>query len=262
VFLSEIGSVLQQYDIAMKKTRAAALRCISMIRVEDPITFEPLQKIIGGAMSRFSDVRDRAEITLVSTFGYTAYEAIKEKIVDIAFTYNIPCSNPDDSFGRTSLGNRLLATDTLVVEMSSSHPLADKDVVDFQDLQNVRISVPADAVYDDWRNMLSELFARNGVIPHFDMRVVNSINDYSLLKLDNEVAITPRAYARTRGYIQTVQKDLVGECRRFGIYCIYDLDNPNELVTDLASQMQGAIDQATCDKSPSCVGGVSVMHLP
>jgi DNA-binding transcriptional LysR family regulator len=246
IFLKEAGLLLHQFDRAKKKIRDTAHYESSVITIEDPISFDILQQAIGRAIDISPEFGTSINISLVSTQGRTAIEAIVDGLVDIAFVFACPCTPIDSAHSKKQIIYVPLAKDRLRVRMNPDHPLAQKESIHFRDLQDVALMVPANKVYDDWRTIITEIFAKNGLTPNFNMRSVQTINEFSLLPLRDEVMLVSRGSGESHTFLCTVTRELVGGCNEFLHYAIYDSSNPNPRVPLFVKQISRDFEDVLC----------------
>lgn len=238
IFLGEAGFLIHHYNEAIKKCKAVEKSVSSELRVQDPVVFEALQHAIRDAMKLLLETDESADISLVSTQGQTALEAIVNDVVDVAFTFLCPGSNIEASHPKKNIIAVPLMKDRLRVQMDPKNALARKEYLQFEDLRNTLIMVPANKIYDDWRNIIVDIFSKNEMAPNFSMRVVQTINEFSLISPQEEVMLIATGTANEYRYPNFVRKEIKGPHNEFILYAIYDEDNPNPIVSLFTEQMR------------------------
>ncbi len=234
IFLDEAGFIVHHYNEAIKNCKAAERSAASELRIQDPVTFEPLQRAIRNAITRLFETGESADIALISTQGYTALEAVENNIVDIAFTFRCP----DASEIKNGIRAVPLMRDRLQVLMSPENALAQKEHLRFEDLQDTPIRVPANKVYDDWRNVIVDIFEQNEMTPNFSLRVIQTINEFSLASPRDEVMLVATDNANSDRYPNFVRKEIDGLFNHFILCAILREDNPNPVAPLFSEYMK------------------------
>lgn len=238
IFLEEAGFILHHYNEAIKSCKAAEKAAASELRIQDPVSFEPLQHAIRNAMARLFEAGESADIALISTQGHTALEAMENDIVDIAFTFRSPSSCSDVPNLKNGIRAVPLMRDRLQALMGPENTLAQKEHLRFEDLQHAPIRVPANKIYDDWRNVITDIFAKNEMTPNFSLRVIQTINEFSFIPPGDEVMLAATENASSDRYPNFVRKEIDGPFNELILYAIFREGNPNPAVPHFAEYMK------------------------
>jgi DNA-binding transcriptional LysR family regulator len=235
LLLNEAGDLMNHFEATINKCRDIARSVTNAIRIQDPISFEAFNRAIYNSIEPVSDITLSTEIIMVSTKGYTATDAIKAGIVDIAFAFICPNEYQETLGVKGNIVYIPIASDRLQVQMEANNPLAKMENISFADLQSTQILVPANKIYDDWREIVHTIFSMNQATPNFSMRVVSSINEFRSLPLRDLVLICSSGSAQINSYSKYLIREISSPKNQFYLCAICRNDNP--IASALAKQM-------------------------
>lgn len=196
-FLLTAQEILYELDIAVEKCRHIAGKCMYRLTVHDPLIDATIGNQAIPVFVKFAQNHSNVDLVLRTIKGETVSEALRNHSVDVG--YLMAYGDVDETIEerrRKGIVARPMRNRRFSVWMSADSPLAQKEKLYVEDLEDMQIFIAADRLFDDWRGLIDKMCRTHGFVPKIKLRVTPTINGYLAMSLNDGVILLSDAFTQ------------------------------------------------------------------
>ena len=167
------------------------------IAVHDPLIDATIGNQAIPVFVKFAQNHSNVDLVLHTIKGETVSEALRNHSVDVG--YLMAYGDVDETIEerrRKGIVARPMRNRRFSVWMSADSPLAQKEKLYVEDLEDMQIFIAADRLFDDWRGLIDKMCRTHGFVPKIKLRVTPTINGYLAMSLNDGVILLSDAFAQ------------------------------------------------------------------